>query len=200
MDKKTILVVIGTSLFLAIIAALTFLFAIPDGFRGTAYIEPYPPAPNFTLTRSNGETFRLQDQRGKIVMLFFGYASCPDICPATFAKLNQALGKLGDDAQRVQVVLITVDPERDTPERAQEYVDHFNKNFIGLSGSQDELEKVWSAYGIVREIESTISAAGYSVAHTARLTLIDADGNLRLSYGLEATVEDITHDLKILLK
>ena len=79
------------------------------------------------------------------MLLFFGYTSCPDVCPTTMAELKQALEKLGEEnAKQVQVLFVTVDPERDTPERVQEYVDHFNQDFIGLSGTEPELAKVWS--------------------------------------------------------
>jgi protein SCO1/2 len=139
--------------------------------------------------------------RGKAVLLFFGYTSCPDVCPTTLAELKQALERLGQEkAQQVQVVFVTVDPERDTPERVQEYVDHFNPNFIGLSGSESELVPVWQKYGVFREIVDGTSAAGYIVNHTARVTLIDQYGNLRVSFAFETPVEDIVHDLKLLLK
>lgn len=137
--------------------------------------------------------------REKIVLIFFGYTSCPDVCPTTLAELNQAMKQLGDDAGRVQVVFVTVDPERDTPERVQEYVNHFNSNFIGLSGTERDLVKVWSDYGVYREIVEGTSALGYLVNHTARVTLIDADGNLRISFSFEMPVDDIVHDLKLIL-
>ena len=101
---------------------------------------------------------------------------------------------------QVQVVFVSVDPERDTPEKIQEYVEHFNQDFIGLSGSTDELQIIWDNYGVFREKVESDSAFGYIVNHTARTYLIDADGNLRLSYGFQTPVEDIVSDLKILLK
>lgn len=139
--------------------------------------------------------------RGKAVLLFFGYTSCPDVCPTTLAELKQALNELDEEiARQVQVVFVTVDPERDTPERVQEYVNHFNPDFIGLSGSESELVQVWHQYGVFREIVDGTSAAGYIVNHTARVTLIDQDGNMRISFAFETPVEDIVHDLKLLLK
>jgi len=132
--------------------------------------------------------------------LFFGYTSCPDVCPTTLAELNMTLEKLGEErAKEVQVLFVTVDPERDTPERVQEYVDHFNSNFIGLSGTESELADVWRDYGVFRETVEGTSAAGYLVNHTARITLIDKDGNLRLSYAFNTPVDSIVHDLKLIL-
>ena len=200
MNKKMIWVGLS-SLALVLMAALaTFLLAKPATFRGTAYSEPYPPAPQIELIKSNGETFRLSDQKGKIVLLFFGYTSCPDVCPTTMAELNMALSAIPKKANSVQVVFVSVDPERDTSQKVQEYVEHFNPSFIGLSGSQKELEKVWNEYGIFREIVQSNSAMDYTVNHTARITLVDSNGNLRLSYGFDTPVEDIVNDLNLLLK
>lgn len=201
MDRRILLV--GLSLFLLIgaVAAGVFLFSKPEGFRGTMYAEPYPPAPEIELTRANGVSFRLSEMRGNTVLLFFGYTSCPDVCPTTMAELKQALEKLGEeDAKHVRILFVTVDPARDTSERVQEYVDHFNPDFVGLSGTESELAEVWKDYGVFRENVEGNSAAGYLVNHTARVTLIDRNGNLRLSYAFDTPVDNIVHDLKLLLK
>jgi protein SCO1/2 len=116
------------------------------------------------------------------------------------AELDQALQELGGQADQVQVLFVTVDPQRDTPERVQEYVSHFNPRFIGLSGSEPELAKVWNDYGVFRQVVDGTSAAGYLVDHTARVTLIDQQGNLRVSFPFETPVEDVVHDLNLLLR
>jgi protein SCO1 len=200
MDRKTILVGLIVFLLIGLVAAGVFLFSKPDTFRGTTYAEPYPVAPEIELTRANGTTFRLSEMRGKVVALFFGYTSCPDVCPTTMAELKQALDKLGKQANQVQVLFVTVDPKRDTPQRVQEYVNHFNPDFIGLSGSEAELAKVWNNYGVFREVAESTSAAGYLVSHTARVTLIDQQGSLRVSFPFDTPVEDVVHDLKLLLE
>ena len=200
MDRKILLVGLISFLLIGAVGAGVFLFSEPASFRGTTYAEPYPVAPDFALTRANGNSFRLSERRGRIIVLFFGYTSCPDVCPITMAELNQTLEKLDDQAAQVQVLFVTVDPQRDTPERVQEYVDHFNPNFIGLSGSEAELAKMWNDYGVFREVVEGTSAAGYLVNHTARVTLIDRQGNLRVSFPFDTPVEDIVHDLKLLLK
>lgn len=200
MDKKILLVGVGAFLLIGIVAVGTFIFGNPVRFRGTTYGEPFPVAPEIVLTRDNGNSFQLSEMRGRIILLFFGYTSCPDICPTTLAELNQALGKLDDkDASQVQVLFVTVDPGRDTPERAQQYVNHFNQGFLGLSGTETELQKVWTDYGVFREVVEGASAAGYLVNHTARVTLIDQNGNMRVSFGFDTPVEDIVHDLKLVL-
>ena len=200
MDRKTLLVGLLAFLLIGVVAAGAFLFAKPDSFRGTTYAEPYPVAPEIQLTRASGNDFRLSDVRGNVVALFFGYTSCPDICPTTMAELRQALEELGPEADQVQVLFVTVDPQRDTPDRVQEYVDHFNPDFIGLSGSEPELARVWSDYGVFREIVDGTSAAGYIVNHTARVTLIDQQGNLRVSFPFDTPVKDVVHDLNLLLR
>ena len=200
MNRRIVLVGLASFLLIAGVAIAIFLFSEPVGFRGTTYGEPYPVAQEFELSRGDGSRFRLNDMRGKAVLLFFGYTSCPDVCPTTLAELKQALDELDEEKSRqVQVVFVTVDPERDTPELVQEYVNHFNPDFIGLSGSESELVQVWQKYGVFREIVDGTSAAGYIVNHTARVTLIDQDGNMRVSFAFETPVEDIVHDLKLLL-
>jgi protein SCO1/2 len=200
MDKKLLLVGLLALLLIGAVAAGVYLFGEPAGFRGTTYAEPYPVAPEIELSQADGAEFRLRDMQGKVVALFFGYTSCPDICPTTLAELNQAMQGLGARADAVQVVFVTVDPERDSPERVQEYVNHFNADFIGLSGSQTDLAAIWNGYGVYREIVEGASAAGYLVNHTARVTIIDQKGNLRISFPFDAPVEDVVHDLKLLLK
>jgi len=200
MDRKILFVGLGSMVLVGLATVLVVLFGKPANFRGTSYIEPYPIASEFELAREDGSSFQLSEMRGSNILLFFGYTSCPDVCPTTLAELNQALDKLGDDADRVQVIFITVDPERDTPERVQEYVNHFNSSFVGLSGTEAELSRVWGDYGVFREIVDGTSAAGYLVDHTARVTLIDVNGNLRVSFSFDTPVDDIVHDLKLILK
>lgn len=200
MDKKILFVGLASLLLLIAVGTAVVWFAQPAEFRGASYVEPYPAAPEMELTRSDGSSFRLSEMRGEIVLVFFGYTTCPDVCPATLAELNQALSKLADlDAAQVKVVFVTVDPERDSPELVQEYVERFNPAFVGLGGSEAQLAQTWQAYGVFREIVQGGSAAGYLINHTARVTLIDRQGNLRVSFGFDTPVEDIVHDLKLVL-
>jgi protein SCO1/2 len=189
--------------FLAVIALSVAYSTFSDrspSFRG-ALIENPLPAFNFVLTTTEGQTVRLSDFREKIVLLFFGYASCPDVCPTTLVELRQVRDSLGAQTDQLQIIFVTVDPERDTPERIRDYVSAFDPTFIGLSGNVVELEQVWDAYGVFRAIdESTVSSAGYLVAHSARVYLIDLEGNLRLSFSYGTPAEDIEHDVRELLK
>jgi protein SCO1 len=200
MDKKIVWVGIASVVVVAAAALLTLMFSKSASYRGTAYGEPYPPAPQIELIKSDGETFRLSDQKGKITLLFFGYTSCPDICPTTLAELKLVADELGDKAPSMEVVFVSVDPKRDTPEKIQNYVEQFNKSFLGLSGASQDLEPIWQAYGIFREEVEAGSGLDYTVDHTARIYLIDQTGSLRLSYGFQTPMEDIVHDLELLLK
>jgi protein SCO1/2 len=201
MKKRTLFVGISSFALIAFVTLAVIIFAKPASFRGATFGEPYPLAPEIELTRSDGSSFRLSEMRGNVILVFFGYTSCPDVCPTTLAELKLVLAELSEeDAARVKVLFVTVDPKRDTPERVQEYVDHFNKSFIGVSGTEAELEKVWQAYGVFRLEMPGSSASGYTVDHTARVTLIDQDGNMRVSFGFDTPVDDVVHDLKLILK
>lgn len=200
MNKRVMLMGLGLTVFIGVVMVIIVLIPKDNTLRGTVY-DPALPAPEFELTQGNGSSFRLSETRGQIVLLYFGYTFCPDVCPTTLSDLRRVKADLGDDAPQVQVLFVTVDPERDTFEKLGKYVSQFDPTFIGLSGSMDELAKVWDAYGIYREeTEFPNSASGYLVNHTARVFLIDQDGNLHLSYSYGTPPEDILHDIRILLR
>jgi len=199
MNRKIFWIGLGVLFIVALGAALSSVLAGPPSFRGMSYAEPYPQAFDFELTRANGETFRMSDQRGKIVLLFFGFTNCTDVCPTTLAQLKQMYVEISKP-EAVKVVLITVDPQRDTLKITQDYVNHFDPSFIGLSGAQVKLESIWKNYGVFREIAPGSAPTNYEVNHTARITLIDQNGTLRLSYGTPISTNDMLHDIEILLK
>lgn len=199
MDKKVTLVGLISLFAVGIAIVLYMLFGKPANLRGTAYAEPYPVAPNFQLKNANGNLVHLSDYQGKIVLLFFGYTYCPDVCPTTLAELKLVSDQIGEKASQIQVIFISVDPKRDTPEIAQKYVEQFSPNFLGLSGSLQELTPVWDQYGVYREVVDGTSPTNYIVNHTARVILVDQAGNMRLSYGFQTPKEDIVNDLMILL-
>lgn len=200
MDRK-LLGIGGAILILVLLAfGMTVFSAKPPAYRGTSYAEPFPQASEISLTKADGGEFRLSSQRGKIVLLFFGYTSCPDVCPTTLAEMKQVMDELGEAGAKVQVVFISVDPDRDTPQKIQSYAEFFHPSFIGLSGSMEELEPVWQAYSITREAVQSDSALGVIINHTARLFLVDPQGSLRLSFGYGTPVADIVHDIELLLE
>lgn len=200
MDRKITRVGVASLLVIVAAFALNILFLKPASFRGTAYADPVPAAFEFTLTSSDGTAFQLSDNRGKITLLFFGYTYCPDICPTTLAELKMVMELLKSDADKVQVVFISVDPGRDTSEKVQKYAERFYPTFIGLSGTEEDLAPIWSSYGVFREVVEGTSETNYIINHTARVILIDKTGNMRLSYGFQTPPEDIAHDIKLLLK
>jgi protein SCO1/2 len=167
-------------------------------FQG-AEIHPTYRAPDFILTDQYDQAFQLKDQTGKLVLLTFGYTTCPDVCPVTLADFRRLRIGLGSMADSVIMVFITVDPERDTPERLQEYLANFDPIIIGLTGRISDLEVVWADYGISVKKNSEGSAAGYLVDHTARTFLIDQEGNLRLTYVFGTRSEVILNDMQHLL-
>jgi len=191
---------IGAMLVVILLAAGVLLLTRDTNYRGVLY-DPPQTAFDFQLLTSEDRPVNLSDYRGQIVLLFFGYTSCPDVCPTTLAFLRQVYTDLGDQAEGVQVIYITVDPDRDTPQRVQNYAAIFHPDFVGLSASQAALEPVWQAYGVYREIDDTSgSAAGYLVTHSARLYLIDPGGSLLLSYAYGTPPEDILADVRLLLR
>lgn len=185
---------------LSLVILLCACGASTPTFLGST-VEPPLASPDFVLTDQNGHPFRLSDQRGKVVLLFFGYTQCPDVCPTTLATWRKVHEGLGEDAQQVRFVFVTVDPERDTSERLGLHVSAFNPEFIGLTGSQEELDAVYGIFDIVHEKDtSSGSAAGYLVNHTATTFAIDPAGQWRLRLPYGTPVEDIVHDVRQLLQ
>ncbi len=168
----------------------------PYTFQGSL-IDPPVDAPLFELTDVDGRPFQLRDMAGQVVIMFFGYTSCPDVCPVTLTEFLQVRSQLGELAENVSFVFVTVDPERDTPERMKKYLTNFDPQIIGLTGSRTELEPVWASYGVYEAKVEGGSEENYLVDHSSRIYVIDAEGNLRLTYlfGTEnkAIAEDVRH-------
>ena len=206
MKKTAWFFVIGVLVGSFIIAVLALPRMRPYKFQGTVLQSPQP-ARDFKLTAANGQTVRLSDFKGKLVLLYFGYTFCPDVCPTSISKLGDAMDILGKQADDVQVIMISVDPERDTPEMLSEYMSFFHPNFIGVTGTPDEIAEVATLYGIYYQAHEGTQATGYLVDHTASIMVIDQDGHLKLVYpyttpgqDVYISAEDIAADLAYLLK
>lgn len=156
-----------------------------------AELQRFPFGGDFVLTDHRGAPFRLQDQRGKIVLLFFGFTSCPDACPTTLIRLTQALVLLGEAHTDLLVVFVTVDPVRDTPKALGEYLANFSLPAIGLSGSEEEIRKVVARYGATYQRGQDTADGGYLIDHTDRVFLIDQQGGLRYLFSRDDTPERI---------
>jgi len=150
------------------------------------------------LTDHNGKPRTLADFRGKVVTVFFGFTHCPDACPTTLAEMSQVLRELGPDADKVQVLFVTVDPERDTPQVLSQYVPAFHPSFLGLSGDADATARTAKEFKIFYQ-KQPLKTGGYSVDHSAGTYIFDREGRLRLfaPYGKSAAA--ILHDIRLLL-
>lgn len=171
----------------------------PYTFHGTVLQSP-SPAMNFTLTGHNGQSVSLSDYKGQVVLLYFGYTTCPDVCPTTLAELHAMRQLLGARAKDVQVMMITVDPERDTLSVLGEYMPHFDTSFIGLTGTSDQIAQIATNYGVAYSRHEGPSAiGGYLVDHTATVTAIDRQGYVRVIFPFNTPAADIAADVEYLL-
>lgn len=161
--------------------------------------DPPRPAPGIALPAADGTPFSLAAHKGKVVILEFGYATCRDVCPISLAMLASARAKLGPLADRLQVVFITVDPERDTPQVLREYLANFDRSFIGITGTPAQMEAIRQAYGI-SATKKMQARGGYTMGHSSYLYYIDPQGRLRALQPFGRPADDVVHDVKALLE
>lgn len=159
-------------------------------FKGEV-LDPATSAPQISMMDQDGRLFQLNAMRGRVVLIFFGFTNCVDECPLTLAHFKLALEALGDQADQVQVVMVSTDPVRDTPQALKNFMNKFNPSFIGIPGSVDTLAKVWDDYGV------TVLDGGET--HSSYTYVVDKKGNLRLHFDPDTAPEDIASDLKLLL-
>ena len=154
----------------------------------------------FELTDHHGTLRTLADFRGKVVLLFFGFTSCPDICPTTMAKLGEVMRLLGADADRVQGLFVTVDPKRDTPQVLAQYVPAFHPAFLGLYGTELQTASVAKEFKVYFQAQKPDSSGFYTVDHSSPVFALDRRGRLRLLIRPERGAESVARDLRVLLK
>ena len=188
---------------IALITIGLLLAACAHQFSGVAP-NPIGPAPDFALTDETGQPFQLSDLRGKWILLAYGYTHCPDVCPLTLSHLRDVKKTVDPDGDEVQVVFVTIDPERDTPDIMHKYVGHFDKlfpqKFKGLSGTPAEIAAAAQPYRVKYEKKETGSADGYSMNHTAEVYLIDPQFNWRMTFPFGVKAEEIAADLQTLMQ
>ena len=155
---------------------------------------------NFSLTDATGKPRTLADYRGKAVVIFFGYTQCPDVCPTTLAELAEVMKRLGPDADRVQVLFVTVDPERDTADLLSKYVPAFDPRFMGLRGDAAATEAVAKEFKIIYQKQPGATPGSYTMDHSAGTYIFDPQGRLRLYVSYGQGPEVFAHDLRELLK
>jgi protein SCO1/2 len=179
--------------------AVAFTLFRPHRFAGTVLQAPIPAASLDGLSFSNGEPASLDAFDDKLVLMYFGYTNCPDICPVTLAsaaRAREAMGPAGDD---VQVLMVTVDPARDSLELLGEYVGYFDSTFLGVGGPEEDLDRVATLYGIYVNRGEGTPESGYTVDHTGSLMAIDRDGFLRVLYTHDVDSDALAADLEQLL-
>ena len=185
----------------ALAAALCVALAGCDGsapnFNGTD-LTGADWGRDFSLQDPDGRTRTLADFRGKYVLLFFGYTQCPDVCPTALVRAKETKDLLGADGKRVQVVFVTVDPERDTPELMRDYTAAFDPSFLGLRADAEGTKRVAKEFKVF--YEKVHEGASYTVNHSALTYVFDAQGHLRLALKHTQTAEEYAADLRALMK
>lgn len=193
---------ISVGIAIALIGVIVAWFFILPRFRphifGGAVIQSTQKAPRLELDSADGP-IRMTDFEGKVVVVYFGYTLCPDVCPATLSKLADSIELLGDKAEDVQIMMVSVDPARDTPELLEDYVEHFHPNFIGVTGDEATVNRIATLYGVVYEQAPGSEATGYTIDHTSTVILVDREGYLKLVLPFEGSAEQIASDIEYFL-
>lgn len=156
-------------------------------------------AQDFRLLDPTGTERTLADWRGKVVLIFFGYTQCPDVCPTALSRAATVMELLGKDAERVQVLFVTVDPERDTPEILAEYAPVFHPSFMGLYTTPAATPQLAKDFRVFYRINPGSTPTTYTIDHSVTTYAYDPEGRLRLAIGHDASAEDVVHDIRLLL-
>jgi len=163
-------------------------------------ISPAATAPDLALTDQHGDPYSLAQEEGKVALIYFGYTTCPDLCPTTLNDFAIVKEDLGDEADEVEFIMVTFDPERDTQARMREYLNFFDPDFIGLRGDDAQTEQFLKDYGVtIKRVEYPNSSTGYLIDHTALIYVIDKEGKLRLTYPYGTDPAMITEDVQHLI-
>jgi len=181
------------------LAGLTACDSAAPQFKSTD-ITGAPYGKTFALTGHDGRRYALADFRGKVVVLFFGFTQCPDICPTALGEMARAMKALGADAERVQVLFVTLDPERDTAEILARYVPAFDPRFLGLYGNLDATRAVAKEFKVFFEKRPGSTPDSYSIDHSAQTYVFDTQGRLRLFVRHQRIASDLPHDVRLLLQ
>jgi protein SCO1/2 len=195
MDRKNIIFI---ALAILIAGIFIYQYTLPPTLNG-AVIDPPKSMPDFTLASANGPV-HLSDFRGKVTVIFFGFTNCLDVCPATMAKMNAALDKLGARASDVRMIFISVDYKRDTPQTTAAYASKFRPDFVGMTGSQAEIDAVTKDYGIYYKLGEPDTSGNYEVEHTAAVMVLNRQGQLEMTWSPDLQPDEIASDLEVLVK
>ena len=200
MTRAAWFAVAGAALLAGALAGYALLRPGPVQFKAVD-VTGVPWGKDFQLLDHLGQRRTLADFRGKIVMLFFGFTHCPDVCPTALATIAQARGLLGEDARRVQGLFVTVDPKRDTPQVLAKYVTAFDPSFLGLYGDEAATERAAKEFKIFYHAHTPDTHGAYGVDHSGQVYVIDGEGRLRFYIkSHDTTPEAIAHDLRLLIR
>ena len=187
--------------FLAVLAVAALSACTPDkpAFKGVD-ITGADYAKDFALTDQHGQTRSIKDFAGRVVVVFFGYTQCPDVCPTTLQELLEVRRLLGADGEKLQAVFITVDPERDTPELLKAYMANFDPSFVALRPTMEQLQPLLKDFKIYAKKVDGKSATSYTMDHSAQSYLYDPQGRLRLYNRYGSGAQAMADDARLLLK
>ena len=164
------------------------------------YYSEINPSNDFTLTDQNGNSFSLKNNRGQITLLFFGYLSCPDVCPVTMSKISRVYSLLtSQETKSIKTVFISVDTDRDTPEKIKEYLEFFSMDAVGLIGDKQHVDKIVADYMAWYEKVVTTSSLGYLINHTSYIYLIDQQGQVRYLFRSGEEIIHMAETIRIVL-
>lgn len=172
--------------------------AVPSPSADSYFLPSPIPAPAFSLTSHRGDPVTLDSLTSPVTAVFFGYTSCPDICPLTLTHMRRVITLLGDAGDDLQVLFVTVDPERDSPERMKAYLQAFHPDFLGLTGTDDQIKAASDGFGVYAHRVG--DGPAYTVDHSARTFIIDGEGRIPLSFPFSASPETMARDIARLLR
>ena len=195
------ILMIGGAVLLVLALVITFSFSIltqQQGELNGTLIEPAESVEPFQLMSGEGPV-NTEEYYGKFVVVVFGYTYCPDACPTTLSRVSRSLELLEGKASLVHVLMVSVDPERDTPQRVLNYASNFGTQFTGLTGEPDQIARVASQFGIFYEKAEPDSTASYLVDHTTSSVVLDRRGNLVMVWSFDLTPEEMASDMAFLI-
>ena len=191
-------VVLTTALALCVSTLVTACGDSTPAFKGSD-ISGTKLGHDWTLAGMDGKTYTLQSFAGKVVLVLFGFTQCPDVCPTSLAELAQVMKLLGTEADRVQVLMISVDPDRDTPEVLRAYISGFDSRFLGLTGTAEQVKQAAGSFKAYYAKAPTTNG-GYNMDHSASFYLLDTKGEARVLLANNAGAQAIAQDIRTLLR
>jgi protein SCO1/2 len=197
--RRSIALVLGAPLLVVLLAWVALQLFRPHIYAGTIMQAPTAAPSMEGLSWSDGTPVDLAEFDGDVVVVFFGYTYCPDVCPTTMSQVDRALDRVGGDTDRIHVMMVSVDPERDEPADVGEYVRAFDPSFRGATGDPDTVARIASTYGVFFARGEEYDDGNYAVDHSAYLMGIDTEGHLRIVWPADVATDDLADDLAALL-